>query len=252
MSIASLTVRLSVCVAVLASSGFASGAAAAGKLCMTGVNLSGAEYGDRNSVYGTNYTYPSEKTVSYFAKKGFDTIRLTFLWDRLQPQLNNPLDPIELQRLKDAVGQLQARGFKVILDPHNFGYYDGKRMATDDVPNFAFADFWTRTAAEFANVDGVFFGLMNEPHDIPSDLWLDAANGAIAGIRGVGAKNLVLVPGTNWSGASSWFNDFPGGSNATTMLKVNDPDNNFVYEFHQYMDEDFQGPMKPALEPTMR
>jgi endoglucanase len=210
-------------------------------LCMTGINLSGAEYGDKNGVLGTNYTYPSQNTVNYFAKKGFNTVRLPFLWDRLQPQLNEALSSVELDLLKQAVKLLQDHGMKVILDPHNFGYYDGKRMASDDIPDYAFADFWTRVASEFGDDPNVYFGLMNEPYDIPTDLWLKSANAAITGIRAVGAKNLILVPGTNWSGASSWNNDFRGGANSLVMKGVEDPDNNFAYEFHQYMDQNFSG-----------
>ena len=215
--------------------------ATAAPLCMSGVNLSGAEYGDKNGVAGTNFSYPSEKTVAYFAKKGFDTVRLPFLWDRIQPQLNESLSAVELDSLQQEVKLLRSNGFKVILDPHNFGYYDGKRLATDDVPDFAFANFWTRIAVEFSDQPDVYFGLMNEPHDIPTDLWLKSANAAIAGIRAAGAQNMILVPGTNWSGASSWRTDFTGGTNADIMKGIEDPANNFAFEFHQYMDEDFSG-----------
>jgi endoglucanase len=129
----------------------------------------------------------------------------------------------------------------ILLDPHAFGYYDKARLGTPEVPEFALADFWTRLAAEFANEPDVLFGLMNEPYDIPASDWLRMANGAIAGIRGVGARNLILVPGTRWSGAHGWREEHPGGSNAETMLGVKDPLDNYAYEFHQYMDADSSG-----------
>src|SRR6187402_3374180 len=66
----------------------ASCAHAASGLCYRGVNLSGAEYGDRNGAADTNYVYPAEATVHYFAGKGMNVIRLPFLWERLQPVLN--------------------------------------------------------------------------------------------------------------------------------------------------------------------
>ena len=211
------------------------------QLCMSGVNISGAEYGDTNGVQGQNYIYPSEKTVVYFSKKGFDTVRLPFLWERLQPQLFGSLNPEELEYIKQAVTLIRTHGMKIILDPHNYGYYNGKRLVTEDVPEYAFGDFWTRLALEFADQPDVYFGLMNEPHDIPVDAWLTAVNSAMAGIRAVGAKNMVLVPGTNWTGAHSWETNLPGGSNAEVMKRVVDPQNNFAFEFHQYMDEDFSG-----------
>lgn len=215
--------------------------AASAMPCFTGLNLSGAEYGDRNGVEETNFIYPTEKTIRYFAGKGMNLVRLPFSWDRLQPTLNSPLSGVELDRLKASVALLRENGMTILLDPHSFGYYDGARIGTPEVPIFAFADFWTRLAAEFANEDDIIFGLMNEPYDISATDWLEAANAAIAGIRGVGARNLILVPGTRWSGASGWREDHPGGSNATVMLGVKDPLDNYAYEFHQYMDHDSSG-----------
>lgn len=214
---------------------------AAADVCFKGVNLSGAEYGDRDGVENLNFTYPSQKTVAYFAGKGMNIVRLPFSWERFQPTLNSPLSAVELDRLKAAVQRLRDHGMTVLLDPHAFGYYDKARLGTPEAPAFAFADLWIRLAAEFANEPDVLFGLMNEPYDIPATEWLDMANGAIAGIRSIGARNLVLVPGTRWSGAHGWRADYPGGSNADVMRGVKDPIDNYAYEFHQYMDPDSSG-----------
>ncbi|OLG97535.1 cellulase, partial [Xanthomonas oryzae pv. oryzae] len=54
-----------------------------------GVNLSGAEFNSRKKP-GTlfkDYTYPAASDFSYFAGKGMNTIRLPFLWERVQPAL---------------------------------------------------------------------------------------------------------------------------------------------------------------------
>lgn len=209
--------------------------------CFRGLNISGAEYGEVDGVEGVNFTYPSESTVSYFADKGFDTVRLPFKWERLQPRLGEAFERTELERLKTSVDGLRERGFIVILDPHNFGYYSGHNIGSAEVSPRQFAQFWIRLAAEFANEDGIAFGLMNEPHDIAPAVWLDAANQAIAGIRAVGARNLILVPGTHWSGVVTWAEDFGRGSNATTMLGVVDPIDNYAFEVHQYMDKDLSG-----------
>ncbi|PZM12303.1 glycoside hydrolase family 5 protein [Rhizobium tubonense] len=217
-------------------------ARAAQALCYRGINLSGAEYGERDGVLGTNYTYPSEDTVKYFATKGMNVVRLPFKWERLQPVLNQPLDATELQNLKDAVELISENGMAVILDPHNFGYYDKTQVSKAPATDIAFGDFWARLAVEFANQDGVLFGLMNEPHDIKATDWLGAANSAIQSIRTVGARNLILVPGTLWSGAWTWETDrLGGGSNAEVMLGVKDPLNHYAYEFHQYLDSDSSG-----------
>ncbi len=212
-----------------------------GDLCFRGLNISGAEYGEFDGVEGVNFTYPSAPTVSYFADKGFDTVRLPFKWERLQPQLGEAFERTELERLKTSVAGLREKGLLVLLDPHNFGYYGRHNIGSPEVSPRQFAQFWIRLAAEFANEDGIAFGLMNEPHDIAPSVWLDAANQAIAGIRAVGARNLILVPGTHWSGVVTWGEDFGRGSNAKVMLGVVDPIDNFAFEVHQYMDKDLSG-----------
>ncbi|WFU09156.1 glycoside hydrolase family 5 protein [Rhizobium sp. CB3090] len=235
--------RQSLAVAVLLVSAAETDASfAASQLCYRGINLSGAEYGDRSGVPGTNYTYPSEDTVRYFANKGMNVVRLPFRWERLQPVLGQPLDGMELQRLKDAVDLIQKHGMAVVLDPHNFGYYDKDQLTQAPATDLAFGDFWARLAVEFDNQKGVFFGLMNEPHDIKAPDWLEAANTAIRSIRTVGARNLILVPGTNWTGAHSWAADvLGGGANGTVMLGVKDPLDFYAFEFHQYLDADSSG-----------
>jgi len=45
---------------------------------------------------------------------------------------------------------------------------------------------------------------MNEPHDMPTELWRDDANRAIRAIRQDEAQNLILVPGNAWTGGWSW------------------------------------------------
>jgi len=233
-----LTTLAAVCATLVSS---IPAAAATGDLCLRGVNLSGAEYGDVDGKEGFNFTYPSQTTQSYFADKGFDTVRLPIKWERLQPRMGQALEPVELARLKTSVASLQQHGYAVILDPHSFGYYYSYKIGSAEMPPRQFADFWMRLALEFANQDGVIFGLMNEPHDILPRDWLVSANAAIAGIRAVKARNLILVPGTYWSGASSWENDFGDGANADVMLGVRDSVDNYAFEVHQYMDQDFSG-----------
>ncbi len=214
---------------------------AAEPLCYRGINLSGAEYGEKGGTIGKDYIYPSEATIAYFAAKGMNSIRLPIKWERLQPLLNQRLDADEMDRLRASVLSIRRAGLTVILDPHNYGYYDKQQIGSPAVPNSAFADFWARLAVEFAGQPDIVFGLMNEPYDVTAPAWLEASNQAIAAIRAVKANNLILVPGTIWTGAHSWEKDIAGGSNATVMLGIRDSGNNFAYEFHQYLDSNYSG-----------
>ncbi|MCX8999631.1 glycoside hydrolase family 5 protein [Rhizobiaceae bacterium BDR2-2] len=216
-------------------------AAAAAAPCLRGINLAGAEFGDEGSEYGRDYIYPSEETISHFAELGFTSVRLPFKWERLQPALNAPFDETELGRLRETVETIRKHGMGVVLDPHNYARYHGEIVGTESVPDEAFAAFWADLAAIFANDQGVSYGLMNEPYDVAASRWLESANAAIAAIRAAGADNLVLVPGTAWTGAHSWRSDDYGGANATAMAGVKDPAGNFAYEVHQYLDSDFSG-----------
>jgi endoglucanase len=209
--------------------------------CLRGINLAGAEFGHPGDAFGKGYVYPSAKTIAYFAAKGFSAVRLPFLWERLQPNLYRGFNAAEAKRLVQSVDAMRAKGMVVIIDPHNYARYNGQLIGSDAVPQSAFTDFWRRLAAFFADREGVIFGLMNEPYEISAEDWLSAANSAIGAIRQTGAGNLVLVPGTAWSGAHSWFAGDYGTPNASVMLDVADPASNFAYEVHQYLDADFSG-----------
>ena len=130
---------------------------------------------------------------------------------------------------------------RVIIDVHNYAAYRGSMMGTSDVPTSTLGDLWRRIAQRYKDKDTVVFGLMNEPNNLRTETWLEAANIAIAEIRQTGAKNLILVPGNGWSSARSWVDGDYGTPNGEVMLKVKDPANNFAYEVHQYFNADFTG-----------
>lgn len=211
-------------------------------LAYRGVNLAGAEFGEGNlpGVYGTHYTYPTNQEVDYFMGKGMTTFRVPFRWERLQQSQYAALDSAELAYLTTFVNYATGEGAHVILDPHNYARYYGGVIG-ETVPVGAFADFWTHVANEFKSNPRVIFGLMNEPHSMSTELWVDDANTAIDAIRATGATNLILVPGNAWTGAHSWEQDWYGTPNAVAMLNIVDSGNNYAFDFHQYFDDDFSG-----------
>src|SRR5262249_9730094 len=162
--------------------------------------------------------YPTSSEATYFKTKGMNLIRLPFLWERLQPALNQPFDATELGRLQATVSGMTGTGMTVLLDPHNFARYQNQLVGSAQLPYAAFADFWSRLAALYKNNSLVVFGLMNEPNTMPTETWVTAANAAIAAIRTAGAPNLITVPGNGWTGAWSWtMNDY-GTANSFAML----------------------------------
>jgi endoglucanase len=208
-----------------------------------GVNLAGADFGESNplpGIYEDDYIYPSAADVDLFLDRHVTLFRVPFLWERLQRALNTELDTDELARLDALVGYITARGATVVLDPHNYARYV-RRVVGLEIDASALADFWARLARVYRGNPRVVFALMNEPHDMPTEVWRDDANRAISAIRGAGATNLILVPGNAWTGAWSWEDSWYGTSNAVAMLAVRDPLQNLAFEVHQYLDPDYSG-----------
>ncbi len=225
-----------------------------------GVNLAGLGFGD-NAFPGkrfVNYVVPSAEDVAYFADKGATVIRLDFRWERLQHALRGPLDAEYLGDIRGLVDEITGRGLVAILDLHN---YARRKTVTKDkvvvdllgtpsLPDDAFADVWRRLANEFKGNPLVWFGLMNEPHEMPTRQWLRSANVAAKAIRDTGATNKILVMGNHWGGAK----DFVSTDNAAVMAGFHDPGNNFAFEVHQYLDApptSFGGPAVPGSGATV-
>lgn len=250
------------------NAGAGSSASGSGGVCANvsykGVSLAGAEFavdssgnGPLPGTFGVHYMYPDASyaqgytSPGYFLGKGMTTFRLPFRWERLQPKRNAPFDAAEMARLTTTVDHLTAMGATVVLDPHNYARYGADLIGSTAVTHADFVDLWSRLALAFKGNAKVIFGLMNEPHDMPTEQWVDAANAAIIAIRGTAATNLVLVPGNGWTGASSWSDSWYGTPNATAMLAIKDSANNMAFEAHQYLDADGGGGSQHCVSATI-
>ena len=78
---------------------------------LRGINVAGAEFGKPGDPYGEGYIYPTKETIDSLASDKFNAIRLPFLWERLQPQLNGILDDTELSRTQQTVDGSDELGF---------------------------------------------------------------------------------------------------------------------------------------------
>jgi endoglucanase len=208
-----------------------------------GVNLPNAGFGGKAipSTHGVNYLWPTPADVDMYADMGANVLRVSFLWERMQPALNGPLEKEELARLDAVVEAASARQVTVLLDVHNYGAYRKELIGSEAVPVSTFADLWARLAAHYRDKTNVAFGLMNEPHKQKADEWAPMAQAAIDAIRQTGAKQLIMLPGTRYSGAHSWLSKDGKLSNAEALGGIQDPANNFIYEVHQYFDADSSG-----------
>lgn len=87
-----------------------------------GLSLSGLEFpGQIPGTLNTSFFESAQTTVNYFVNKGWDLIRLPFLWERLQPTLNGVLDPTYKSYIDGMIAEAATVGAKVLLDCHNYG-----------------------------------------------------------------------------------------------------------------------------------
>jgi endoglucanase len=221
---------------------------------LRGTNLSGLEFGGATpGKFNKDYTEPTQTEIDYFTGKGMNIFRLPFLWERVQPELNGPLNDTYLGYIQNFVSNANAKGAYVLLDVHNYARYHGKVIgqAGSGVTSANFADLWSKLATAFKNNARVLFGIMNEPHGMTTELWLADANAAIAAIRSAGATQTITVPGNGWTGAWAWTSNGYGTPNSVVMLGVKDPLNNFLFEVHQYMDSDGSGTHNTCVNATI-
>ncbi len=217
--------------------------AACANYALPGANVSGGEFnaGSLPGRYGYDYIYPAQNEVDLLKSLNLKLMRVPILWERVQPVLSGALLESEMVRVDNVVQLALAGGLTVVLDVHNYSQYRGASLAASSAQPTALPDLWRRLAARYANRAGVDFGMMNEPHDMPADVWAGIAQRTLAAIRATGAQNLVMVPGTNWTGAQSWFSAVGPVSNATALLPLARGDANVVFEVHQYFDGDYSG-----------
>ncbi|KAK2765503.1 hypothetical protein FQN54_008357 [Arachnomyces sp. PD_36] len=209
-----------------------------------GVNESCAEFGETElpGVLDTDYTWPDTAKIDTLREAGMNIFRVAFLMERLIPDdMTGKFDETYLGDLKKTVSHITEGGSHAILDPHNYGRYYGEIISsTDD-----FQAFWESVATEFKGNDLVIFDTNNEYHTMEQKHVLDLNQAAIDGIRAAGATNTIFVEGNSWSGAWTWVdvND--------NMKALTDPEDNIIYEMHQYLDEDGSGTHPACVSGTI-
>ncbi len=242
----SLAASLLTAIAGLGGALAGTSATAAAPAMVRGANIAGGEFGAVPGTYGVDYTYPTKAEVDYYADHGFNALRLPFRWQRVQPDLYGDLDDVgdgtgDFERIKQVVKWITDRGMVAVLDLHDYGgrNVDGvpAKVGSAALPTSALENLWVRLANVFKDDARVWFGLMNEPVGISAAKWKEIAQSVTNAIRATGARNRLLVPGTDYSGAHSWVSS----GNAAQMATFVDPANNFAFDVHQYLDADSSG-----------
>ncbi|CAI7579355.1 unnamed protein product [Penicillium palitans] len=210
-----------------------------------GASESGAEFGENNlpGVYGTDYIFPDASAIQTLKEKGMNIFRVAFRMERLAPNsLTGELDAGYLTNLTATVKAITDAGSHAVLDPHNYGRYNGEIISTTS----DFQTFWKNVAGEFVSNELVIFDTNNEYHDMEQDLVLKLNQAAIDGIRAAGAKSqYIFIEGNSYTGAWTWtdVND--------NLKALTDPQDKIVYEMHQYLDSDGSGTSETCVSTTI-
>ncbi|KAL3426985.1 endoglucanase 3 precursor [Phlyctema vagabunda] len=220
-------------------------APAATGLQWLGINESGAEFGQNSipGVYGTDFIFPANSAIDTLVSEGFNVFRVPFMMERLAlGSVGGSFSQAYLANYSASINYITSKGAYAIVDPHNFGRYNGAIIS--DVS--AFKTFWVNLATAFKSNSKVIFDTNNEYHDMDQTLVLNLNQAAIDGIRSTGATSqTIFVEGNSYSGAWTWtqVND--------NLKALTDPQNKLVYEMHQYLDTDGSGTSSACVSSTI-
>ncbi|KAF8123257.1 carbohydrate-binding module family 1 protein/Glycoside hydrolase family 5 protein [Boletus edulis] len=231
----------------------ASPPASAGKLKYAGVNMAGFDFGtDTNGDSSASSAYPplpqyggnGPAQMAHFVKNdNYNIFRLPVSWQFLTDNVaTGTLNQAYFTEYDTLVQACLATGASCVIDIHNYARWYGAIIGQGGPSNDVFASLWNSLASHYASESRILFGIMNEPHDLPSiTLWAQTVQAAVTAIRNAGATTqTILIPGDHYSSAET----FVSGGSAEALSVVTNPDGshtNLVFDVHKYLDSDSSG-----------
>lgn len=209
------------------------------------INEEGTYANGNPGELNTEYTYPTYATLEYLAGRGLGEARFAVLWERLQPEVGQPLDELEVRRVRQVFADADRAGINLVLDVHNFARYvegdaDSRtvhRLGDPALPASALVDLWTRLATDFRTAPALSgYNLMNEPFDLPGGAaaWEQMSLDTSIAIRAVDADRPLWVEGYDFAGAHVFADHHPEPWLPDSLGPV-------VYQAHQYFDSSYEG-----------
>ncbi|KAG2358244.1 glycoside hydrolase superfamily [Suillus spraguei] len=225
-----------------------------GILEFAGVNIAGFDFG-----CGTDGTCVASGAVPpvhqlsgidglgqmqhFFKNDGYNLFRLPVGWQYLtNDKMTGVLDETQFAKYNMLVSDCLSTGAHCVIDIHNYARFNGQIIGQGGPSNEIFAELWSNIAKHWKNETKVVFGIMNEPHDIPSiSTWAKTVQGAVTAIRKTGATiQMILLPGTDYTSAKT----FVSSGSADALASVRNLDGtvtNLIMDVHRYLDYDGSG-----------
>src|SRR5688572_14541132 len=173
---------------------------------------------------------------------GMNMFRLPVGWQYLvNNNLGGTLDSTSIAKYDQLVQGCRATGAQCIIDIHNYARWNGGIIGQGGPSDDQFVSLWRQLATKYASQTNVWFGIMNEPHDVNINTWAQTVQKVVTAIRQAGAtNNYITLPGNGWQSAGTFISD----GSAAALSQVKNPDgttNRLIIDVHKYLDSDNSG-----------
>ena len=224
------------------------GSSGSGQTRFAGVNIAGFDFGcttDGTCNTSAIYAAPTAaQQMQHFANDDdLNIFRLPVGWQYLvNNQLGGTLNAANFANYDKEVQACLATGAYCIIDIHNYARWNGGIIGQGGPTNAQFASVWSQLATKYASQSRIIFGIMNEPHDVPSiTTWAASVQAAVTAIRQAGASSqMILLPGNDYTSAQQ----FVTNGSLAALKGVTNPDGttkNLIFDVHKYLDSDNSG-----------
>ncbi|KAL6799703.1 carbohydrate-binding module family 1 [Trichoderma sp. SZMC 28012] len=231
--------------------------AGSGLTRFAGVNIAGFDFGcGTDGTCVTSKVYPPLKNyagtnnypdgvgqMQHFVNDDKLTIfRLPVGWQYLvNNNLGGTLDSNNFGKYDQLVQACLSLGVYCIVDIHNYARWNGGIIGQGRPTNDQFTSLWSQLAQKYASQSKVWFGIMNEPHDVNINTWATTVQAVVTAIRNAGATSqFISLPGNDWQSAGAFISD----GSAAALSQVKNPDGsttNLIFDLHKYLDSDNSG-----------
>ncbi|KAK8083381.1 glycoside hydrolase family 5 protein [Apiospora saccharicola] len=216
-----------------------------------GVNIAGFDFGCSTSgACDLSQALPPIATLNgpdglgqmqHFVKDDhMNVFRLPVGWQYLvNNKLGGNLDATNFGKYDQLVQGCLQTGATCIIDIHNYARWNGQIVGQGGPSNDQFANLWIQLAQKYKGQSKLIFALMNEPHDLDMTKWAASAQAAVTAIRGAGAKQTILLPGTDFTSAGTFVKN-----SGPFLQNVKNPDGSttgLIFDVHKYLDSDNSG-----------
>jgi len=160
-----------------------------------GINLGNALEAPKEGAWGVTLKAEYFKTIK---KAGFDSVRLPVNWSaHAHSQVPYELDPKFAERVDWAIDQALANQLNIVVNVHHYAQI----FSNPDQHKDRLVGIWSQLATRYkARPAGVFFEILNEPHDkLTDDKWNATFPEVLAVVRKTNPTRPVIIGPGQWN-----------------------------------------------------